>query len=278
MRRLWALSPWFVSVLAGAAASAPAPALLSDSELRDPGFVMRWLDREGSRADRQAAARFYAHGLKDKEAGNWSAATKAFGESAVRYPAPEVLLEYVDAELRMLAPVRARQPLRVDRQRADMAHALGLYEAALAANGVTSTLSAAQAGRAEQHVACMRDYLASRPPGDCAPIRYFASRAATTTRCGWFDNPSPSNVWLRDRDGEWTVAIQGGHQAEGDWPTFAKGQWVHSNAGSYGHGCACLNVEVDAEQKLVLKIVSAQARPLAACRADPRIRAAEPPK
>ena len=169
--RLSALSWWFASAVACAAVSPPA--LLSDQELRDPAFVAGWLAREGSTADRKAAARFHAHGLKDKEAANWSAATKAFGESAVRYPAPEVLLDYVDAKLRMLGPVRARRGPRIDEVRADMADALGLYEAALAANGVTATLSAAQARRAAQHVACMKEYLATRAPGDCAPVRYF---------------------------------------------------------------------------------------------------------
>ena len=28
-------------------------------------------------------------------------------------------------------------------------------------------------------------------------------------RCGWWDNPSPGNVWLTDRQGQWTIAIQG---------------------------------------------------------------------
>ena len=44
----------------------------------------------------------------------------------------------------------------------------------------------------------------------------------TELRCGWFENSSPSNASLTDRDGEWTISIQGGYEAKGDWPTFKK--------------------------------------------------------
>jgi hypothetical protein len=85
-------------------------------------------------------------------------------------------------------------------------------------------------------------------------------------RCGWFDNPTPGNAWLTDRDGEWIVGTQGGHQADGDWPEFSRREWVRSN-GSYGHGCACITLVANSEKE-VLRIVSAGARPLQACRRD----------
>lgn len=91
--------------------------------------------------------------------------------------------------------------------------------------------------------------------------------AAPQTRCGWWDNPSPGNVWLYDKDGEWEVAVQGGHQAEGDWPEIPARQKVRVN-GNYGYGCACARVTVNTKTRQVLHILSAQARPLAQCRAD----------
>jgi Protein of unknown function (DUF4087) len=42
-----------------------------------------------------------------------------------------------------------------------------------------------------------------------------AALLAAVVRCGWFDNPSPSNAWLHDRDGAWSIGIQGSHQAKG---------------------------------------------------------------
>lgn len=90
------------------------------------------------------------------------------------------------------------------------------------------------------------------------------------TRCGWLSNPTPANVWLYDRDGEWIIGVQGGYQVAGDWelPDFKPRQWVLTNAGSYGYGCACLQLRVNRETHEVLEIKRARARPLAVCRQD----------
>lgn len=91
------------------------------------------------------------------------------------------------------------------------------------------------------------------------------------TRCGWFSNPTPANASLHDRDDEWIISVQGGYQAEGDWPSFKSGQWVETN-GHYGHGCACMRLRVDRETYRVIEIKSARARPLSACRRDRSLR------
>lgn len=91
--------------------------------------------------------------------------------------------------------------------------------------------------------------------------------AQSETRCGWFSNPTPANASLHDREGEWIIGVQGGYQADGDWPTFKAGQWVKTN-GNYGHGCACLRLRVNRETHEVIEIESGRARPLAACRRD----------
>src|ERR1044072_4450866 len=87
------------------------------------------------------------------------------------------------------------------------------------------------------------------------------------TRCGWFSNPTPANASLHDREAEWIVGVQGGHQADGDWPSFAPKQWIETN-GHYGYGGACMTVEVDRESGRVLEIKSARARALSTCRRD----------
>ena len=91
------------------------------------------------------------------------------------------------------------------------------------------------------------------------------------TRCGWFSNPTPANASLFDREGEWIIGVQGGYQAEGDWPSFSPKQWVQTN-GHYGYGCACLRVRVDRSERRILVIESAQARALSVCRRDPALR------
>ena len=89
------------------------------------------------------------------------------------------------------------------------------------------------------------------------------------TRCGWFSNPTPGNASLFDRDSEWIIGVQGGYQAEGDWPNTK--EWVETNV-HYGYGCTCAQVSVDRESKRVIKIVSSKGRPLSACRRDPALR------
>ena len=91
--------------------------------------------------------------------------------------------------------------------------------------------------------------------------------AAAETRCGWFSNPTPANASLHDREAEWIIGVQGGYQAEGDWPEFAPKQWVETNV-HYGYGCACLTVRVDRESHRVLEITRARARALSTCRRD----------
>lgn len=95
------------------------------------------------------------------------------------------------------------------------------------------------------------------------------------TRCGWFENPTPANADLIDKDGEWTIGVQGGDQAEGDWPAFTDKQWVKTN-GNYGYGCACMQVTVNRKTFDIVKIISAKARPLSACRKDPALKSKEP--
>lgn len=89
----------------------------------------------------------------------------------------------------------------------------------------------------------------------------------TQTLCGWFQNPTPGNVWLQDRNAEWVIGIQGGHQAEGDWPEFTASEWVNTNR-SYGYGCACIKGIVNNETHEVVSIVSARAQSLSVCRRD----------
>ena len=91
------------------------------------------------------------------------------------------------------------------------------------------------------------------------------------TRCAWFSNPTPANASLHDRDAEWIIGVQGGYQAEGDWPDFAPKQWIETNV-HYGYGCACLRVRVDRETHRVIEIESAKARPLLACRNDRKLK------
>ncbi|NWA26922.1 DUF4087 domain-containing protein [Pseudomonas gingeri] len=95
-------------------------------------------------------------------------------------------------------------------------------------------------------------------------------------RCGWFENPTPANATLTDRDGTWEIASQGGYQAEGDWPQFSDAQWVRTN-GNYGYGCGCLSASANPETHRLNNLTKATARPLAACRNDKTLHEPENP-
>jgi hypothetical protein len=109
-------------------------------------------------------------------------------------------------------------------------------------------------------------FASGRPKTPDAPAAEQVER-----RCGWFSNPTPANASLLDREGEWVIGVQGGHQAKGDWPDFGRRQWVETNV-HYGYGCACLRLRVNRETHEVIEIESARARPLAICRRDRSLR------
>lgn len=91
--------------------------------------------------------------------------------------------------------------------------------------------------------------------------------SAVENRCGWFINPTPSNAWLNDKDAEWVIGMQGGYQAEGDYPAFKDSQWVNTN-GNYGYGCACIKGKFNFKTKEVIQIISSKVKPLSVCRKD----------
>jgi hypothetical protein len=91
-------------------------------------------------------------------------------------------------------------------------------------------------------------------------------------RCGWIQNPTPANWWLVDADAEWTLGVQGGYQAPGldVLPDLTAGDWEATN-GSYGYGCGCIRGRFDAKTKRVVRVTAFRQKPIAACRADPKI-------
>ena len=93
--------------------------------------------------------------------------------------------------------------------------------------------------------------------------------------CGWFENPTPANAFLRDRDREWIIGFQGGYQSEGPWPEFDDDEWVKTNI-HYGYGCACLDATLDNEKDRVVRISKAFSQPLVTCRGDKAIKHHEP--
>jgi hypothetical protein len=94
--------------------------------------------------------------------------------------------------------------------------------------------------------------------------------ATAQQRCGWYDNPTPSNFWLTDKEGEWTIGMQGMYQAEGieNMPDMSKRGWVITNGSSYGFGCACMTVDTISNEEnnaTITHIYKAKPMPIKSC-------------
>jgi hypothetical protein len=96
------------------------------------------------------------------------------------------------------------------------------------------------------------------------------SGAATAEeRCGWLENPTPGNLWLRDAHGLWIISAQGGPPADGTekLPEPAADHFVATN-GHYGYSCACVTGVFDAQTERVARVDAGRVMSLSVCRGD----------
>ena len=98
-----------------------------------------------------------------------------------------------------------------------------------------------------------------------APLR----AANTEERCGWLENPTPGNWWLRDARGLWLISAQGGPYAEGveKMPELEPEHFVATN-GHYGYSCACVSGAFDDHAERMTRVDAARVLSLSVCRGD----------
>ncbi len=180
MERRLVLLLWFVSFLWSGCALAEnkstAAPFLTEEEVANPQFVTDWLKKNGQTTHRKDADWFFDVGLRDKQNKNWSAATKAFGESMIRYPSPQALAEYAEAELRMLGEIRARQKNFDANKLSDLSHALNFFKSALAADSVLNAMPKEDNERVRSNVECLDAYIRSgKAQGPCAALEAYGN-------------------------------------------------------------------------------------------------------
>jgi Protein of unknown function (DUF4087) len=107
--------------------------------------------------------------------------------------------------------------------------------------------------------------------GGMVPKLDVSKLSEPTRLCGWWDNPTPGNVSLTDKSGEWTIAMQGMYEAHGDGPDFKPGQQLPQGA-PHGYGCACITARVDRTSRFVYSFTDAKALAPKVCRADPGLK------
>ena len=88
-------------------------------------------------------------------------------------------------------------------------------------------------------------------------------------RCGWLENPTPGNWWLKDSHGLWIISAQGGPYAEGieKLPEPQPDRFVATN-GQYGYSCVCLTGAFDVHAQTMTRVEVARTSPLSVCRND----------
>ena len=93
--------------------------------------------------------------------------------------------------------------------------------------------------------------------------------ALAEERCGWLENPTPGNWWLKDARGLWIISAQGGPYADGveKLPEPAPDHFVATD-GHYGYSCVCVSGIFDAHAERMTRIEAARVLPLSVCRGD----------
>lgn len=100
-----------------------------------------------------------------------------------------------------------------------------------------------------------------------------APAAASERICGWYANPTPGDLLITDRRGDWWITGGGaGADAKGidKAPQLDDKQFVETNVPGSGHGygCACMTVETNAKTRRITRVIAGETLPLARCRAD----------
>jgi hypothetical protein len=88
-------------------------------------------------------------------------------------------------------------------------------------------------------------------------------------RCGWLENPTPGNWWLKNSLGLRIISAQGGPYAEGaeKLPEPTPERFVATN-GHYGYSCACVSGIFDDHAQLVTRLDATRVLALSVCRGD----------
>ncbi len=105
--------------------------------------------------------------------------------------------------------------------------------------------------------------------------------ARAETRCGWYHNPTPGNVFLEDADGQWWISTQGSAPAAGFEDAYTpifddrlRLDYSGKRTDRYGYSCVCAEGEFDGSALLfknVRRISRLTEIQLPRCQLDPAL-------
>jgi len=100
--------------------------------------------------------------------------------------------------------------------------------------------------------------------------------ARAETRCGWYHNPTPGNVYIEDADGQWWISTQGNAPAPGFEDAYTPAfdnrlriDYAGEITQRYGFSCACADGSFSNGD--ALSISRLREIPLARCEGDPKL-------
>ena len=171
------LSFSFLVFFAPACADVATAPLLTDEQLEQPAQVSAWLKQHAANADKQTAKEMYQFGLKEMKRNSYDSATKAFGDSAIRFPTPQALNAYADARLRGLGGIREHNKNRSEHLDRDLRHVESIYRSALASDATVPAMSEQERVQTKAYLDCMVAYRRDRSGvATCPPLAAYGLR------------------------------------------------------------------------------------------------------
>lgn len=98
--------------------------------------------------------------------------------------------------------------------------------------------------------------------------------AQAETLCGWIENPTPANRFLRSVKGIYIISAQGMYEARGADVVYSKdeNEFVSTSpSGSYGYYCGCIDGAFDHKKQVVLQVRRTKQVLLKQCLENPEL-------
>jgi len=170
MRRLLALSLLLASSALAESQAAQYDSLSAD-QIQDTEYVKKWLARKDLKIDHASIKFLNEQAEKREKTQYWDAAAKSYGEAMLLYPSPEAILNYTNAQYKMLKRIRERDSNPEQKKFSDMSRFLHRYRSAMAADEVLHTLTDNQRNALKTDIDCLEKYTGTKQfqPG-CDPL------------------------------------------------------------------------------------------------------------
>ena len=135
---------------------------LSLGQIQDTEYVKKWLAIKDLKIN-HASIKFLNEQAEQRvKTQYWDAASKSYGEAMLLYPSPEAILNYTNAQYKMLKRIRGRDGDLEQKKLSDMSTFLHHYRSAMAADEVLHTLTDNQRKELKTGIDCLEKYTTAK--------------------------------------------------------------------------------------------------------------------